>query len=76
MLRQSDLEVEIIEDGRGEAHVPVDPGSDVVGHHQGLELVKTEVPQLAFLTDDVAEEDSFLRVVLTGIPGPLSLRIA
>ena len=75
LLRQDDLDVQILDDGRGEVHVPLDSGSDPIGHHQGLEFVEIEFSPFLFLADNVAEEDSFLRVLLTGIPGPLCVGI-
>ena len=61
--------------GRDEVQVPLDSGSDPIGHHQGLEFVEIEFSPLLFLADDVPEEDSFLRVILTGVPGPLRVGI-
>jgi len=75
MLRQDDLEVEIIEVGRGEVHVPLNSGSGAIRHLQRLELVETEFSPFLFLADDVAEEESFRRVILTGIPGPSGVGI-
>ena len=75
LLGQDDLDVQILEAGRGEVHVPLDSGSDAVEHHQGLEFVETEFSPLLFLADNVPEKDSFLRVILTGIPGPLRIGI-
>jgi len=62
MLRQDDLEVEILEEGPVEVQVALDPGSDTVGHLQRLELVEAEFSPLIFLADDIPEEDSLLRV--------------
>ena len=74
-FRWSDSAVEVLEKGRNEEQVSLDSGSDPIGHHQGLELTEAEFSPLIFLADDVAEEDSLLRVIFTGVPGPLGIGI-
>ena len=75
MLRKDLLAVQILEDGRGKVHVPLDSGGDPIGNLQGLELVEAEFTPLAFLADNVPEEEPLLRVLLANVPGPLRVGI-